>query len=112
MIIFAGNCARSSTDRASDYGSEGLGFESLRARTISKSQEHEDPVKRNITLPYAPETMRNISLCVVREKETQKKSSLEGISLRIPIRTPRHITLSCDKVSYTTLNYPNFLAVA
>jgi len=56
--------------------------------------------------------MRNISLCVVREKETQKKSSLEGISLRIPIRTPRHITLSCDKVSYTTLNYPNFLAVA
>ena len=31
MIIFAGNCARSSTDRASDYGSEGLGFESLRA---------------------------------------------------------------------------------
>ena len=25
-------CARSSTDRASDYGSEGLGFESLRAR--------------------------------------------------------------------------------
>src|SRR5882672_6616739 len=26
-------CARSSTDRASDYGSEGWGFESLRART-------------------------------------------------------------------------------
>ncbi len=26
------NCARSSTDGASDYGSEGLGFESLRAR--------------------------------------------------------------------------------
>ena len=25
------NCARSSTDRASDYGSEGSGFESLRA---------------------------------------------------------------------------------
>jgi hypothetical protein len=25
-------CARSSTDRASDYGSEGWGFESLRAR--------------------------------------------------------------------------------
>ena len=25
--------ARSSTDRASDYGSEGLGFESLRARS-------------------------------------------------------------------------------
>ena len=27
-----GKSARSSTDRASDYGSEGLGFESLRAR--------------------------------------------------------------------------------
>jgi hypothetical protein len=26
--------ARSSTDRASDYGSEGLGFESLRAHFI------------------------------------------------------------------------------
>ena len=26
--------ARSSTDRASDYGSEGLGFESLRARSV------------------------------------------------------------------------------
>jgi hypothetical protein len=32
VLIFAGYCARSSTDRASDYGSEGLGFESLRAR--------------------------------------------------------------------------------
>jgi hypothetical protein len=31
-------CARSSTDRASDYGSEGLGFESLRARH-TESQE-------------------------------------------------------------------------
>src|SRR5690349_2679647 len=28
----AESCARSSTDRASDYGSEGWGFESLRAR--------------------------------------------------------------------------------
>src|SRR3954462_1877839 len=28
-------CARSSTDRASDYGSEGWGFESLRARSVS-----------------------------------------------------------------------------
>src|SRR6185503_21312167 len=28
-------CARSSTDRASDYGSEGWGFESLRARHLS-----------------------------------------------------------------------------
>ena len=28
------NCARSSTDRASDYGSEGWGFESLRARSV------------------------------------------------------------------------------
>ena len=27
-------CARSSTDRASDYGSEGWGFESLRARSV------------------------------------------------------------------------------
>src|SRR5262245_19204961 len=27
------HCARSSTDRASDYGSEGWGFESLRARS-------------------------------------------------------------------------------
>jgi hypothetical protein len=27
-------CARSSTDRASDYGSEGWGFESLRARQV------------------------------------------------------------------------------
>src|SRR4051812_11426980 len=30
-----GRCARSSTDRASDYGSEGLGFESLRARSTA-----------------------------------------------------------------------------
>jgi hypothetical protein len=30
--------ARSSTDRASDYGSEGWGFESLRARCISAGQ--------------------------------------------------------------------------
>src|SRR6266699_4143502 len=29
-------CARSSTDRASDYGSEGWGFESLRARSSSR----------------------------------------------------------------------------
>jgi hypothetical protein len=28
------HCARSSTDRASDYGSEGWGFESLRARSV------------------------------------------------------------------------------
>jgi hypothetical protein len=27
-------CARSSTDRASDYGSEGWGFESLRAHSV------------------------------------------------------------------------------
>ena len=27
-------CARSSTDRASDYGSEGSGFESLRAHKL------------------------------------------------------------------------------
>ena len=31
-------CARSSTDRASDYGSEGWGFESLRAREKSAGQ--------------------------------------------------------------------------
>ena len=30
------HCARSSTDRASDYGSEGWGFESLRARNRSR----------------------------------------------------------------------------
>ena len=30
-------CACSSTDRASDYGSEGLGFESLQARSETKS---------------------------------------------------------------------------
>ena len=30
------NCARSSTDRASDFGSEGWGFESLRARANSR----------------------------------------------------------------------------
>jgi hypothetical protein len=30
--------ARSSTDRASDYGSEGWGFESLRARSVSAGQ--------------------------------------------------------------------------
>ena len=29
-------CARSSTDRASDYGSEGWGFESLRARQVTR----------------------------------------------------------------------------
>src|ERR1700722_6391903 len=29
-------CARSSTDRASDYGSEGWGFESLRARACQR----------------------------------------------------------------------------
>src|SRR3984957_18424202 len=33
-------CARSSTDRASDYGSEGWGFESLRARHVSAGQGH------------------------------------------------------------------------
>ena len=32
-------CARSSTDRASDYGSEGLGFESLRARQSCRTSE-------------------------------------------------------------------------
>src|ERR1019366_8181302 len=32
----ARTCARSSTDRASDYGSEGWGFESLRARHTSR----------------------------------------------------------------------------
>ena len=31
-----GSCARSSTDRASDYGSEGWEFESLRARSPSE----------------------------------------------------------------------------
>src|SRR6478672_7441185 len=31
-VVTATTCARSSTDRASDYGSEGWGFESLRAR--------------------------------------------------------------------------------
>src|ERR1700730_17455635 len=31
-LYFLGTSARSSTDRASDYGSEGWGFESLRAR--------------------------------------------------------------------------------
>ena len=30
----ARHCARSSTDRASDYGSEGWGFDSLRARSV------------------------------------------------------------------------------
>ena len=33
-------CARSSTDRASDYGSEGWGFESLRARTSEAGSDH------------------------------------------------------------------------
>ena len=33
-------CARSSTDRASDYGSEGWGFESLRARTSYRPLAH------------------------------------------------------------------------
>src|SRR6516165_5497405 len=32
------DCARSSTDRASDYGSEGWGFESLRARHLRARQ--------------------------------------------------------------------------
>src|SRR5215510_12824901 len=32
----AESCARSSTDRASDYGSEGWGFESLRARPAQR----------------------------------------------------------------------------
>jgi hypothetical protein len=32
--------ARSSTDRASDYGSEGLGFESLRARFVNSPGRH------------------------------------------------------------------------
>jgi hypothetical protein len=32
-------CARSSTDRASDYGSEGWGFESLRARKCSSRSD-------------------------------------------------------------------------
>src|SRR5947207_15067680 len=34
VCTLARHCARSSTDRASDYGSEGWGFESLRARNI------------------------------------------------------------------------------
>src|SRR5690242_4981092 len=34
----ASACARSSTDRAFDYGSKGWGFESLRARTVSAGQ--------------------------------------------------------------------------
>ena len=38
-----GACACSSTDRASDYGSEGLGFESLQAR---RTKEAPDPRKR------------------------------------------------------------------
>src|SRR6266567_3112436 len=33
-------CARSSTDRASDYGSEGWGFESLRARRARSTSEN------------------------------------------------------------------------
>src|SRR5579872_7218759 len=32
VAVCCSDCARSSTDRASDYGSEGWGFESLRAR--------------------------------------------------------------------------------
>ncbi len=36
--IEGSSCARSSTDRASDYGSEGWGFESLRARQRTKLQ--------------------------------------------------------------------------
>src|SRR6478736_4292919 len=40
-------CARSSTDRASDYGSEGWGFESLRAR----HQKHLLPALSRISLP-------------------------------------------------------------
>src|SRR5674476_4692 len=32
------HCARSSTDRASDYGSEGWGFESLRARSVETDE--------------------------------------------------------------------------
>ena len=34
-------CARSSTDRASDYGSEGWGFESLRARSVGRASQVE-----------------------------------------------------------------------
>ena len=34
------DCARSSTDRASDYGSEGWGFESLRARQVRGPLPH------------------------------------------------------------------------
>ena len=38
-------CARSSTDRASDYGSEGWGFESLRARhrDVARHRGHPNP---------------------------------------------------------------------
>jgi hypothetical protein len=52
-------CARSSTDRASDYGSEGLGFESLRARKSFRSSarhssasavSHDGPVSLNRSL--------------------------------------------------------------
>ena len=37
-------CARSSTDRAFDYGSKGWGFESLRARQQNSRSEHQSPL--------------------------------------------------------------------
>ena len=43
-------CARSSTDRASDYGSEGWGFESLRARSVLRQTTGPRPAE---TLPGA-----------------------------------------------------------
>ena len=39
MHVAANNCARSSTDRASDYGSEGSGFESLRAHKYEEKEK-------------------------------------------------------------------------
>ena len=49
------DCARSSTDRASDYGSEGWGFESLRARHhIRRSRSYSAILPRPRILALRP----------------------------------------------------------
>ena len=78
-------CARSSTDRASDYGSEGWGFESLRARWVGDTRKGKPPVtpaghRRGIPLPRlrsrllrprAPQERPSSPLTAVAEQRDQ-----------------------------------------
>ena len=78
--------ARSSTDRASDYGSEGWGFESLRARHISAGQGRFSVVRGGpISLPRGLAS-HNLSRLV---GGLQRRC----LQYRVPASSPAELTL-------------------